>query len=63
MGLLVEGLTPLKFVYNFLRRRPHESIEPGGRLLYKLWEMSRAMITKYIAIVYSSPPAASTVAT
>jgi hypothetical protein len=58
MGLLVEGLTPLKFVHNFSWRLPKESIEPGGRLLM----MSHAMIMKDFAMVYSSPPAAATVA-
>ena len=54
MGLVAKGLIPLKLLHNFTRMLPQESIEPGGRLLYQLWAMSLAIITKDFAMVYSS---------
>ena len=62
MGLVAEGLIPLKLLHSFLWRLTQESIEPGRRLLYQLWAMSLAIITKDFAMVYSSPPAAATMA-
>jgi hypothetical protein len=62
IGLVAAGLMPLKWLHNFSRRLPHESMELGGRLLYHVWAMSWAMITKDFAMVNSSPPAITTAA-
>ena len=62
MGLVAKGLIPLKLLHNFSWRLPQESIEPDEWLLYQLWAMSLAIITKDFTMVYSSPPTAVTTA-